>query len=401
MSKIDELIKKYCPNGVEYKQLWEVTSWDKKFNSVDKTKQPKVYKYKYFLASDLKPLIVEDGDVKVLTTNVSKLYTTEELVDGDYYEAEIIAIPWGGNPIVQYYNGKFITSDNRIAISNDINILNTKFLFHYLNFNLDVIASFYRGAGIKHPNMSKVLDFQIPVPPLPIQEEIVRILDSFTSLEAELEAELEARMRQYEYYRNELLSFEGKEVEWKTLGEIGEVKMCKRIFKHETNEEGGIPFYKIGTFGKEPNAFISNDLFEEYKRRFSYPNVGTILISASGTIGRAVIYQGEEAYYQDSNIVWVENDETLILNKFLFHYYKVIKWQVDTGGVISRLYNDNIRKAKIPVPPLSKQQRIVDVLDKFDKLVNDISEGLPAEIQARRQQYEHYRGQLLNFTPVS
>ena len=207
MSKIDELIKKHCPNGVVYKHLWELTYWDKKFNAVDKVKQPRTIKYTYFLANDLKPLIVENGDVKILTTSPSNLYTTQELAGSTVSEGEIVSIPWGGNPNVQYYKGKFITGDNRIATSIDKNILSNKFLYYVMKNKQEEIGSFYRGAGIKHPSMAKVLDLLIPVPPLPVQEEIVKILDSFTKLEAELEAELEARRKQYEFYRNKLLCF--------------------------------------------------------------------------------------------------------------------------------------------------------------------------------------------------
>jgi len=173
--------------------------------------------------------------------------------------------------------------------------------------------------------------------------------------------------------------------------------MCKRVFKEQTATIGEIPFYKIGTFGKEPDAYISTELYEEYKSKFSFPKKGDILISASGTIGRTVIYDGKPAYFQDSNIVWIDNDEKQVLNKYLFHYYKIVQWQTDGGGTIARLYNDNLKKTRILVPPLEEQNRIVAILDKFDKLVNDISEGLPAEIKMRRQQYEYYRNKLLTF----
>ncbi|GAB1418941.1 hypothetical protein MASR2M12_17060 [Bacteroidales bacterium] len=176
--------------------------------------------------------------------------------------------------------------------------------------------------------------------------------------------------------------------------------MCKRVMKHETNTTGDIPFYKIGTFGKEADAYISNELYENYKSRFSFPRKGEILISASGTIGRTVIYNGEPAYFQDSNIVWISNDESIVTNKYLYYYYQIVEWKTD-GGTISRLYNDNLAKTKIPIPPIEEQNRIVEVLDKFDSLVNDISIGLPAEIQARRSQYEYYRGKLLDFKPLT
>lgn len=210
MSKIDDLIKELCPNGVMHKALWSLTTWDKRFNAVDNHKQPKVKKYFYFLANDLKPLILKNGDIKILTTSVSNIYTSSKLVDSSRIaEGEVVCIPWGGNPIVQYYNGKFITADNRICFSKDDTYLSNKYLYYVLTSKLDEIKTFYRGSGIKHPNMQKVLDLKIPVPPLEVQKEIVRVLDSFT----ELEAELEARKKQYEYYRNTLLTFNERERE--------------------------------------------------------------------------------------------------------------------------------------------------------------------------------------------
>jgi type I restriction enzyme S subunit len=243
--------------------------------------------------------------------------------------------------------------------------------------------------------MNRFKKFRFPIPPLAIQQEIVKILDTFTTLEAELEAELEARKKQYEYYRDELLTF-GDEIQLMTLGDIGKVSMCKRIFKNETSSIGQIPFYKIGTFGKKPNAYISEQIFNEYRNKFSFPQKGDVLLSASGTIGRRVVYDGDPAYFQDSNIIWLEHDESKVLNKFLYHFYAIVKWQTE-GGTIQRLYNNNLRKIKIKVPPLAEQERIVAILDKFDALANDISIGLPAELNARRKQYEYYRDRLLTF----
>lgn len=172
--------------------------------------------------------------------------------------------------------------------------------------------------------------------------------------------------------------------------------MCKRIMKHQTSDIGEVPFFKIGTFGKEADAFISYELYDEYKNKYSFPRKGEILISASGTIGRTVIYDGQDAYFQDSNIIWIQNDESKVLNKYLYYYYQIIEWNVE-GGTIKRLYNTNLSKTIIAYPPLSEQQRIISILDKFESLVNDLSEGLPAEIAAVQEQYEYYRNKLLTF----
>lgn len=181
------------------------------------------------------------------------------------------------------------------------------------------------------------------------------------------------------------------------LGTIGKVSMCKRIMKAETSPSGEVPFYKIGTFGKKADSFISRSKYEEYRRLYSYPKKGDILISASGTIGRTIVYDGEDAYYQDSNIVWIDNDESIVLNKYLLYCYQLQPWTVSTGGTIARLYNDNISKAKICVPSIEEQKRIIEILDKFENICNDLQSGIPAEIEKRQKQYEYYRDKLLAF----
>nr|WP_050579765.1 restriction endonuclease subunit S [Helicobacter pylori] len=149
------------------------------------------------------------------------------------------------------------------------------------------------------------------------------------------------------------------------LGDIGKPCMCKRVMKYQTTRYGEIPFYKIGTFGNTANAFISKKLFLEYKTKYSFPKKGDILISASGTIGRAVIYDGKPAYFQDSNIVWIDNDETLVKNDFLFYAYSNIKWNTEHTTIL-RLYNDNFRNTLIPLPPLNEQIAIANILSDLD-----------------------------------
>jgi len=127
-----------------------------------------------------------------------------------------------------------------------------------------------------------------------------------------------------------------------TLGDIGKICMCKRILKEQTFSNGEVPFYKIGTFGKSADAFISKQLFDEYKQKYNYPKKGEILISASGTIGKAIVFDGQDSYFQDSNIVWLSHDETKVLNRYLYYFYQIINWNPSTGGTISRLYNYNL-----------------------------------------------------------
>ena len=157
------------------------------------------------------------------------------------------------------------------------------------------------------------------------------------------------------------------------LGNIGPVKMCKRVMKYQTSEKGDIPFYKIGTFGKSPDAYISKDLYHYLKNKYSFPQKGTILISAAGTIGRTVVYDGKDAFFQDSNIVWLENDESVLTNQYLYYLYQVVEWKTENGGAVSRLYNDNFKITPIAIPSSKKeQQRIANALSDVDTLIANL-----------------------------
>lgn len=167
--------------------------------------------------------------------------------------------------------------------------------------------------------------------------------------------------------------------DWVSLffGNIGPVKMCKRVMKYQTSERGDIPFYKIGTFGKEPDAFISRELYKELKEKYSYPKKGDVLISAAGTIGRTVLFDGKDAFFQDSNIVWLENDESLVINSYLFYLYQVVEWKTENGGIVSRLYNDNFKVTPIIFPPtIEEQERIANALSQVDDLLAALDEQI-------------------------
>jgi len=168
------------------------------------------------------------------------------------------------------------------------------------------------------------------------------------------------------------------------LGDIGKVSMCKRIFKHETLSSGPVPFYKISTFGKTADAFISEQLFEKYKNSYPYPKKGEILISASGTIGRTVVFDGEKSYFQDSNIVWISNSESKVLNKFLRYVYLRTKWVSTDGGIISRLYNDDLRSIQFNLPPLSEQKRIISVLETWDRAIEKLAKKIEIKKDLKR-----------------
>ena len=166
------------------------------------------------------------------------------------------------------------------------------------------------------------------------------------------------------------IRFKGFSGAWeqRKLDEMGSVSMCRRIFKEQTSDTGDIPFFKIGTFGAEPDAFISKELFEEYKSKYPYPQKGDILISASGSIGRTVEFSGNNEYFQDSNIVWLSHDKRLS-NPFLKYFYSVVKWAGIEGSTIKRLYNDNILNTVICLPSVPEQNRIGTFFENLDHLI--------------------------------
>ena len=174
------------------KPLWSVTIWDKKFNSVATGKQTTAIKYHYLLAGELKKKIVPGGNVKLLTTSETDWWTTEDKVAGLVSEGEIVSIPWGGNPNVQYFKGRFVTADNRIATSSDKTVLDNKFLYYFMLAKRNTIGSFYRGAGLKHPEMAKVLDMEIPLPSIDVQRSFVYCMDNVTKVIAARKTQLES-----------------------------------------------------------------------------------------------------------------------------------------------------------------------------------------------------------------
>lgn len=175
--------------------------------------------------------------------------------------------------------------------------------------------------------------------------------------------------------------------DWKDapLGGLAEIRMCKRIFSEQTNSSGDIPFFKIGTFGRAPDAFISGDLYREYKRKYSFPKKGDVLLSAAGTLGRTVVYDGGDAYFQDSNIVWLDIDHEKITNEYLYQCYQTIRWASPEGSTISRLYNGIIRKTKIPLPPTETEQRaIAQALSDVDALLATLDQMIAKKRDLRQ-----------------
>ncbi|WP_246054077.1 MULTISPECIES: restriction endonuclease subunit S [Antarcticibacterium] len=275
------------------------------------------------------------------------------------------------------YDGEpaYFQDSNIVWIDNDQKKVLNEYLYKfygYCNWNPS------KGATISRLYNDDLKRIQIPVPPLEEQKQIVQILDqAFKKLDraiANIEQNIKNAEELFQAELNEVFSHKGEGWDEKTLGELGKVSMCKRILKKQTTTEGGVPFYKIGTFGKEPNAFIPEEIYNEFRSKYSFPKKGDILISASGTIGRRVVYDGEPAYFQDSNIVWIDNDESEVLNEFLYEFYGVCNWNPSKGATIARLYNDDLRRIKISYPPIEKQKAIVPAIRELKKKTKNIAD---------------------------
>lgn len=403
MSKLEELIQKLCPDGVQYAPLWTLTAWDKKFKSVEKHKQSKIKKYKYYLANELQQLESEEGTVKILTTNVSDLWANECDVKNDVINAEIVCIPWGGNPIVQYFNGKFITGDNRIATSLDTKVLDNKFLYYLLENNLDIIKSFYRGSGLKHPDMSKVLDMIIPVPPLEVQKEIVRLLDDFTAKTAELQAELnkeyEARKKQYEYYRDTLLNDE-EATRKVTLQDVAQYSKT-RISSSEVDATNyvGVDNLLQNKKGKVNSTHVptSGNLTEFQSGDILIGNIRPYLQK---------IWLSDKTGGTNGDVLDIRPNQKLITPPFLYQVLASDRFfnydmQNSKGAKMPRGNKEKVMEYSFALPTLERQREIVLLLNKFEIAFNDLQSELPVEIESRQKQYVFYRDKLLTFKKLN
>ena len=398
MNKINELIAQYCPNGVEFKELGEVCK------IADNKRKP------------IKSSLRVAGETPYYGAN-----NIQDYVDGYTHDGEYVLLAEDGsaslkNYSVQYATGKF-WANNHVHVIKGLDEVLNRFLFHWFR-NMNFIP-FLSGGTRAKLTKAKMLEILIPLPPLPVQEEIVNILDKFTELEAELETELEAelkaRHKQYEYYRNQLLTpvevdgkwlMNGVEVEWKIIS-----KICKNIVSGGTPltskteyYNGNIPWLRTQEVDWvdiiDTSIKITEEGLNNSSAKWIPPNC--VIVAMYGATA-AKVAVNKIPLTTNQACCNLEIDEKLANYRFVYYWlcneYKNLKALGE--GSQSNINSQKIKKFQIPIPPLSEQERIVEILDKFDKLVNDISEGLPAEIEARRKQYEYYRGKLLNFKKVN
>ena len=237
-----------------------------------------------------------------------------------------------------------------------------------------IVANISSGTKMPRSDWNTVSNTSFPIPVQSEQRKIWQLFNVLDNLIAATQHNIDALEQAKKALLQRLFDqswrFKGYSDPWekRKLGDLGSVAMNKRIYKDQTSDEGEIPFYKIGSFGKQADAFISRKLFNEYKKLYPFPKKGDILISASGSIGRTIVYNGEDAYFQDSNIIWIQHDNRLD-NTFLHQLFNIIRWSGVEGTTIKRLYNKNILSTQILLPSVEEQRSIGNLLDNVDNLI--------------------------------
>ncbi|MBW0032610.1 restriction endonuclease subunit S [Segatella copri] len=412
MKNLETLIQELCPDGVEFLKLGDVgtfyggLSGKSKADFTDGNAKLVTYMNVYSnpaLNTDIKDFVkIEEGEKqnKILYGDI--LFTGSSETPNECGMTSVLT----EKTEEDFYLNSFCFGYR----FNDIDDVNPGFMKHLFRSHMLRKALAKTASGVTRFNVSKkkVANIEIPLPPIEVQTEIVRILDKFTSLEAELEAELDCRKRQYEYYRDKLLSFDnvgGQEVEWKKMSEVFDMKngYTPSKAKAEYWEGGTIPWFRMEDIRE--NGRILSDSIQHItmvgvKKGKLFP-ANSFILATTATIGEhALVISDSLANQQFTNLTVRKSLSDRLLIKFVFHYMFIVdewcKKNINVSGFASVDMN-KFKKLEFPIPSLEEQHRIVSILDRFESLTTSLQSGLPAEITARRQQYEYYRDKLLTF----
>lgn len=435
MSKLQELINKLCPNGVEFKPLGEI--FEMRNGYTPSKNNPDFWEggtIPWFRMDDIR----ENG--RILSDSIQHI-TPSAIKGKGLFEANSFILATtatiGEHALIiadSLANQQFTNLKVRKSLSN---LLVTKFIYYYMFIVDDFCKRNTNVSGFASVDMDKLKKMPFPVPPIEVQEEIVRILDSFSDYAAELQAELQARKQQYEYYRNLLLTFnpsaygcgtddeqkdgvttwEGHnyKIQWKKMGEI-----CKSIntglnprkfFKLNTPDANGyyVTIREIRNgriIFSEKTDRINNAALKLCNNRSNIES-GDVLFSGTGTIGQVAVVHESPSNWNIKEGVYAIKPITCIISPFFLRYLLESKNIKDSimkrvaGGTVQSISMAELKNIVIPIPPLELQEKIVAILDRFETLVNDLTNGLPAEIAAVKDQYEYYRNKLLTFKKLS
>lgn len=416
MSKLKELIERLCPNGVEYHKLTSVANilYGYPFNS------------KLFCGDDSFIPLIRIRDVK--PAKASTYYSGEYSKEYIIHRGDIL-VGMDGNFNLEKWNDRDALLNQRVCkiYSKDEFIVSNRFLYHLLGPIFKSIEDELLSGTVIHLSAARINQISIPIPPIEIQTEIANILDRFADYAASLQAELQARKEQYEYYRNLLLTFnpsacgcgtDGEQeikvttcgggnykVIWKAMGEIGKFIRGNGLQKKDFTDSGvgcihyGQIYTHYGTFATETKSYVSHD-FAKKLRKAKY---GDLIIATTSEnvedVGKAVAWLGtdEIAVSGDSYVFSHNQNPKYIAYLLQTHRFLQFKRMNVSGTKVTRISGESLEKYLIPIPPIEVQERIVAILDRFETLVNDLTQGLPAEIAAVRERYEYYRNKLLTF----
>jgi len=406
MNNIDTLIAQLCPDGVEFRKLGDIgelvrgTGLQKSDfieSGVGCIHYGQIYTHFGIFANETKTYVSPELAKKLKKVQKSDLIIT---TTSENVEDVCKPVAWLGDEEIVTGGHATIFKHNE----------NAKYLaYNFLTLDFFKQKKMYaRGAKVTEISKDNLAKIKIPLPPLPIQQEIVNILDKFTQLEAELQAELEARRKQYEYYRNEFFRYENDEVEWMTLGEVCE-KTENIKWKENSIEE--FQYIDLTSVSRENNKISETQTINSTNapsRAQQIVNTDDVIFGTTRpTLKRySLITSKFHNQICSTGFCVLRANQKLILPKYLFFILTTVSFSnyvenKQEGASYPSISNSMVKKYKTLIPPLTEQQRIVSILEKFDGLVNDISEGLPAEIEARCKQYEYYRGKLLDFKNVN
>ncbi len=409
MSRIDELIRELCPEGVEFKTLGLIGTFVSGLSGKTKADFSGGNARYVSYRSVYENLIVDQtesdfvrmypGERQNELRSGDILFTGSSETPGDVGMSSVLVDP----PQQRLYLNSFCfclrPTDPHLLLPEY-----SKYVFRSAGVRKQIAAS---ASGVTRFNISKnrFAKIRVPIPPIEVQRETVRILDTFTQLEAELEAELEARRAQYAYYRDSLLTIHEGEVRWVPMGEVGNFVRGRRFTKNDVVERGipSIHYGEIYTRYGIATSSIATHVRPDLGATLRYAQPGDVVIAAVGEtvedVGKAVAWLGDEQVAIHDDTFMFRHDMN---PKFVSYYLQTSMFHSEKSKYVARakvkrLSGENLAKITIPTPSLEEQARIVAILDKFDTLVNDLSTGLPAELAARRKQYQHYRDRLLTF----
>ena len=412
MSRLEQLIEELCPGGVEFKELGEIGEFyggltGKSKNDFTGGNAKFVTYMNIFsnitLNTDIDIFVNIGENEKQNRVEYGDVLFTGSSETPDECGMSSVLIEKISEPLyLNSFSFGFRLYNKDLLLPGF-----SKYLFRENNIRKQISQT---ASGVTRFNVSKkrFAKISIPIPPLPIQQEIVTILDTFTALDGSLQAELEARRKQYEHYRNQLLNFEGKEVEWKTLGEV-----CHKTENIKWKESHNIAYQYIdlSSVSRENNRISETQVINSTNapsRAQQIVNKDDVIFGTTRpTLKRYSLIPSQ--YHNQicsTGFCILRANQEKLLPKFLFFllttekFFNYVENNQEGAGYPS-ISNSVVKQFTVPIPILSEQEHIVGILDRLDSLVNDISVGLPAEIEARRKQYEYYRGKLLDFKSIS